>query len=271
MPREPFRPNTTSYLPDDPHDGVLPPNIERQLKTADNIRRSALRILNHNQGHTQLEDLIYRNFRDDFISHVVLNNPDIMSRIPNLQLSMQTYERSFEKQFANEFLTKRAEEYIERYRGMVEREGKMAGLQSNDRVIVVGGGSLPLTALIFNRVFDAQITCIDIDIQALDFANSFVQNIGMQEKISNIYGDGHNFPMKDFDLILVTCSMPKSKELFSHIFTETDSAKVIYRDPLGLYKLWYRAATPEDIEGHTIVRTEESNKQWAAKSTLITT
>src|SRR5947209_5581827 len=79
--------------------------------------------LNH---HNKLASLIFTYFRDTEVSRVVLSHFAATSSRTALQQSLQAYERDSEKQLANDFLMrseKEAEEYVEHYRGMVEREG----------------------------------------------------------------------------------------------------------------------------------------------------
>lgn len=236
------------------------------------ILHTAFQILDKNEGYQKLDTLIFRCYKDDYISNTVINDPKIKSNFLKLNLLMQTYERKYEDDFAKEFMNfrdKKADEYIEKYKGMVKSEGEMADLQKNDKVIILGGGSLPLTALTYTKVFDAHCTCIDIDQQAVETSKKLIEHMRLQDNIDIKYGNAFEYPLENYDLILVVCLLPKKKAL-EHVFSENKSAKVIYRSAIGLYKLWYGQTQDQDIEEYKILKKVNTDKKYAAESVLVT-
>jgi hypothetical protein len=235
------------------------------------IVSSAKKVIETDTGHPRLDELIQRYYMDDYISEHVLNNQYIKSNFIKLNTLMQRYERNYEDDFAKEFMTygdKKADEYIERYRGMVESEAKIANLKENDKVIILGGGSLPLTALTYTKIFNAQCTCIDIDRQAVKTSKELIKHLNLQNKIDIHYGNAFDYPLKEYDLILVVCLLPKKKAL-AHVFKENNQAKIVFRSAIGLFKLWYGETSDEDLSEYKILKMVNTDKKYAAQSGLI--
>lgn len=246
--------------------------ITEKNKIINEIIKTAEIVLNENSGHPRLDELIQRYYMDEYISDSVLSNEYIKSNMLHLNTLMQKYERDYEDVFAKEFMTygdKKADEYVERYRGMVESEGKMAGLKENDKVIVLGGGSLPLTALTYTKFFNAHCTCIDIDKQAVKTSKELIHHLNLQKKIDIHYGNAFDYPLQGYDLILVVCLLPKKKAL-EHVFKENSNAKIVYRSAIGLFKLWYGETSEEELQEYKILQTVNTDKKYAAQSSLIT-
>lgn len=236
------------------------------------ILNAASQVLYKNKGHSQLDTLIFKYYNDDYISDAVLNNPEIKSNFLQLNSLMQAYERKYEDNFAKEFTNygdKKANEYIERYSGMVESEGKMAKLKKNDKVIILGGGSLPLTALTYTKIYDAHCTCIDIDRQAIKTSKKLIKHLKLESKINIHHGDAFTYPLQGYDLILVVCLLPKKRAL-KHVFAENKNAKVIYRSAIGLYKLWYGETIEDELKEYKILQKINTDKRYAAESILVT-
>jgi histidine 2-aminobutanoyltransferase len=152
---------------------------------------------------------------------------------------------------------------------MVESEGKMAKLEKNDKVIILGGGSLPLSALTYTKVFGVQCTCIDIDERAVITSRLLIKHLNLENKIEIQLGDAFEYALEGYDLILVVCLLPK-KEALRHVFAENAKSKVIYRSAIGLYKLWYGKTSKEDIDQYRILKAINTDKRYAAASYLIT-
>ena len=253
---------------------IFNPMIQPEHNTDDIIEKiikNCEQVLANKNNYGELDQLIASHYKNETISNTVLSNSYIKLNIKKLNELMQAYERGYEKQFALEFINhadKKANEYIEKYRGMVEEEGKLANLSSGDKVIILGGGSLPLTALTYARVFNASCTCIDIDQDAIKTSTDLIHNLGLSDKIIIKYGDACNYPVKDFDLILVVCLLPK-KPVLKNIFIQFKKAKVIYRSAIGLYKLWYGETNEEELFEYSIVNRVNTHKEFAAESVLV--
>jgi len=220
-----------------------------------------------------LAKLIDTHYRDESLSKKILSNFSVKSYLPQIREKLQKYERGFEKTYVKQFLRNgmhMADKYIAKQYGLIQREGKMAAIAKNTNVVHLGSGALPVTAIVINKLYHAPITCIDIDPKAIELSSTFIAKTGLSN-ITVKLADAFSYPLYMFDLVIITCSIEKNKELFLHAGNSgRKNRKILFRDPIGLYKLWYKEHSPNDLQGFTIQASDDHNKQWLAQSTVIT-
>ncbi|MFW5703718.1 MAG: nicotianamine synthase family protein [Patescibacteria group bacterium] len=240
-------------------------------RIADTIITLCTCVVNENKRFEELDNLINTYYKDEDICDLVFQNTFIKDNLLKLNEKMQEYERNFEDEFALKFIKMKDAEangYIEKYKPMVVSEGNLADLKKGANVIILGGGSLPLTAITYVKTFNVTCTCIDIDQNAIFTSKKLIKHLNLEKEIHIEYGNAFNFPLKDYDLILVVCLLPK-KPALQHVFAENKSAKVIYRSAVGLFKLWYGITNEKELSDYTIAKKINTNKEFAAESVLV--
>lgn len=112
-----------------------------------------------------------------------------------------------------------------------KKENKIFDLSNSKKILHIGCGKYPLTALTLVKNYDANIVAIDRDPKAVRSAIQIVDDKKFSDKIDVRVGDGTKYPMEDFDTIIVSsCSIPKI-EILEHIFkTAKPNNKIIVRE-----------------------------------------
>ena len=91
----------------------------------------------------------------------------------------------------------------------------------------------------------------------------------MKNEIFPKFGDATTYPLKNYDALFVTGSCSPKKEIFNHIFDETEKSKIILRNPHGLYNLWYSSPSPQDICKFNIVENVDHSEDYPFDSLLL--
>ena len=93
---------------------------------------------------------------------------------------------------------------------LVKREARLAGINEQDRVLCIGGGICPYTAILLHKYTKAQITVVDNNRVCVEKARKFIDRVGM-DKINIIYGDGENICCHGYTRYTWLCRfLPKS-------------------------------------------------------------
>ena len=130
------------------------------------------------------------------------------------------------------------------YRRLVEGEVRMAGLAPNSRILHVGCGRYPFTAMILAGL-GHRVVGIDNDAAAVERARRIVEDRGLSRRIEIRHGDGTEIDTAGFDGVWVSFHAVPRKEIFENCLRNLPSrAPVIGRIPGGLGKLAY----PGDFE-----------------------
>jgi len=120
--------------------------------------------------------------------------------------------------------------YLNLYIELVEKEIKMADISSDDFILVIGGGSLPVTSTILGMKTKAEIVSIDYDISSIDNASRFIENLNLESKIHLDHANGINYPVEKFDVIFVVYGVKKSKEILEYLADNMKkSARIVFR------------------------------------------
>jgi precorrin-6B methylase 2 len=110
----------------------------------------------------------------------------------------------------------------QRYNNSIEKEYqkecKTYGLSSNSNVLHIGCGAYPLTDVVLSQHFVGDLIGIDKNPLAVQRAQEIIRQHHLQNRITIQHGNGTEFPVNNFDLILISsCSLPKV-QILEHLF-----------------------------------------------------
>jgi precorrin-6B methylase 2 len=133
------------------------------------------------------------------------------------------------KRFAKLYEDTISKEYI--------REVKLFNISESNNILHIGCGSYPVSAITLSQINGSKVVGIDRDPRAIEQAKKVINKKNLQDKISINIGDGRNYPIKEFDTIIISgCSVPKI-EILNYIFNEAKlNCKIIVREIYGASK-----------------------------------
>ncbi|MCL2842973.1 MAG: rRNA adenine N-6-methyltransferase family protein [Oscillospiraceae bacterium] len=89
------------------------------------------------------------------------------------------------------------------YRTVIEREIALANITESDRILWIGGGVCPLSAILIHQITGAKVTVIDNDPQCIPHAEQMVARLGLDEHIQVLCQDGLHLdlPLSEYSVI----------------------------------------------------------------------
>jgi len=156
--------------------------------------------------------------KQDSIKNILLNAPsNIFWDVIDLLTSRfgSTLEIYYEKKIGIEYI----------------REYESFNIKPTDRVLHIGSGSFPLSEMILSKMIDTKVIGIDKNLKSIIIAREIIKRRGLDNSIDILEGDGTNYPLKDFDIVIISsCAQPKIP-ILKHIFQDIDrEIKVILRE-----------------------------------------
>jgi len=114
------------------------------------------------------------------------------------------------------------------------RENKMFDINKSKSILHIGCGSYPLTAMTLSKLNGGKIVGIDKSYSAIKRADKVISDKNLKDQVSVKLGNGSNFPLDDFDTIIVSsCSIPKNM-ILEHLFENAPKdCKIIVREQHG--------------------------------------
>lgn len=120
--------------------------------------------------------------------------------------------------------------YLKLYQEIVTEEIAMTQITSQDKVLVIGSGSLPATPVLIARNTHAHTTTIDKDCNAVKEAVLYVKNHHLEKILSIECADGFTYPLERFTVIVVLYGVKHPAELLNQLAGRiSQNTKVIYR------------------------------------------
>ena len=124
--------------------------------------------------------------------------------------------------------------YLKMYQELVDKEIKMVGITQNDHVIIIGCGSLPITAHIITSEIKAQVTAIDIDDIAVKDAKKYIKKHHLEDKIKIEQADGEFYPFNKFDIIYISYGIKNREKIFKIVNNSIkNNSRIIFRTVIG--------------------------------------
>lgn len=125
------------------------------------------------------------------------------------------------------------------YKNRVKKEITSVKILGKDRVLCVGGGPCPLTAIFINKYTKAHITIIDNDETAVKFGKRFIDRFNLQSSIDYILGEGELVELKGYSFIHIAAQINRREEIVSHVQNHSEpAATIILRGELRKEKLY---------------------------------
>lgn len=120
--------------------------------------------------------------------------------------------------------------YLKMYEEIVEKEIKMANISSEDSILVIGCGSLPVTSTLIAMKTKARIVSIDTDHKAILNATKFIKHNNLENIIKLEHVDGLNYPVEKFDVIYISYGVKQQKEIMIYLANKMKKgARIIFR------------------------------------------
>lgn len=122
--------------------------------------------------------------------------------------------------------------YMAPYRKVVQREIELAGLKAGERVLQVGAGSIPFSAIYLAQLGGVSVCAIDIDQQAIARARKKVQELNLAHRVRVELGNGKDFPLTGFTAAFIALQAAPKEEIISHIMNKgRGGMRVVVRQP----------------------------------------
>ncbi|MBI5355905.1 MAG: hypothetical protein HZB68_05615 [Candidatus Aenigmarchaeota archaeon] len=197
---------------------------------------------------TEMENVIFSLHRFGKIdSQDILLSDDIKF----LQNAFCDYETSLEERNALEAISGAGknvfgDRVLSRTVDYAITEGKFAGIGKNDKVLVVGSGPFPETAIAYAESFRCNVTCVEKELRFCEISRELIETLGLSEKIKVANCSGEHADVSGFDKVLVTILTKNRGEVLKNV--SRYGAEIIARTSFGSSCLIYEPIGREQLE-----------------------
>ncbi len=140
------------------------------------------------------------------------------------------------------------------YKFILKKEIKLGQITEKDRVLNIGCGAMPFTAVYIARLTGAEVTAIDIDNNACQQARKCIDNLGLTDKIKIKKEDGVKYDPVGYTKIIIALQADPKKEIMENIYTNSDPlTHIIFRKARDFFQSQYDTI-PDNYKYHKAVK-----------------
>lgn len=99
------------------------------------------------------------------------------------------------------------------YTGMVRREVELAQITAADRVLVIGGGPCPHTALLVHKLTGAEVTVVDNDFVCVRSAIRLIKRLGLSQWMHVLHRNGQSLRAERYTVIMLALQLSPKLEI----------------------------------------------------------
>jgi len=120
--------------------------------------------------------------------------------------------------------------YPNAYIESVRKEIEIANITKEDKILNIGCGPFPNTAIIISEITGAKVVAMDKNKFSTILAKKYLNDKNIKNTEIRL-GDAINYPMKDFDVILITnCATPRKKIIENVLKKSKSDCRIICRE-----------------------------------------
>lgn len=151
---------------------------------------------------------------------------------------IKTWTKWFEKTLVNS--EKLVYIYDKYYKDIVKKEIDLAKIRSTDKVLVIGGGAVPCTAINIANKTKARIDVIDIDEKAVKNSRKLIEKLGLEDRIRIYLKDGKTIDAENYDVIHIALQVTPKEEIVKNLWSKcNEGTRMLIRQPKKLLKVFY--------------------------------
>ncbi len=122
--------------------------------------------------------------------------------------------------------------YGKYYDKIVEKEARLANLNETDRVLCIGGGSVPWTAMLLASLTGANVDVVDTDHRAIYNGQRVVEKYGLKDKVKVMRSNGLWMDVFVYDAVHIALQVTPKDEMLDYLTNRCrPGTRIIMRMP----------------------------------------
>ena len=140
--------------------------------------------------------------------------------------------------------------FYNRYQGLLRNENQLVKFTPEQKVVFIGGGPLPLTLILLNKIFKAQCVSVEILPEVAELSQKVIEKLGLESQIEVIRGDETSLRSIDYTVAMVAALAEPKERVFANVWEAVDTVTpVIYRTYTGMRAILYSPVTEKATRG----------------------
>ncbi len=125
--------------------------------------------------------------------------------------------------------------YLERFNALARDETALLKVSSKDKVLFIGGGAFPITAIHYVKKTGCHLHCVEKLPERAQIARQVLSTMKMEAQIKILVAEGQKVDCSEYDAIVVgVLAIPKREIVRQIIETAKEDVRIICRTTIGV-------------------------------------
>ena len=140
--------------------------------------------------------------------------------------------------------------FYNRYQGLLRNENQLVKFTPEKKVVFIGGGPLPLTLILLNKIFKAQCVSVEVLPEVAELSRKVIEKLGLESEIEVVLGDETSLRNIDYTVVMVAALAEPKERVFANVWEAVDTVTpVLYRTYTGMRAILYSPVTEKATRG----------------------
>lgn len=231
--------------------------VEDILDLTQRIRRSMR--FGHSHISLEIQSLCrFLGHERKLAAYTVCRDPGLEPAVRALQAVADRAGCELEKAVARQLAsdpTRRSNDYLGKVGEFASWEARCAQIGPTSKVLFVGSGALPVTALTLVRELRCQVTCLDRDREAAELSRQALAHLGCPERLQVVHGSLADVDVESYTHVWIASLVPNKVDVLRVLARRAHpSARVLVRYGEGLHRIFNYELEPEALRGWLVQR-----------------
>jgi|GEM_PF-458381 GNAT superfamily N-acetyltransferase len=204
----------------------------------------------------ELEKFVFSFEPDDETAPSILEDltPEQVARLTD---AYSVWETELEARFAHRVIRGEVpvSDYLlyDRFETLLQRELALVRNGPPERILFIGSGPLPVSAIHMHYQTGSPVDCVDRDAGAVEISRQVIEKCGLGDSVRVFCDQGERYDVGEYDLILVALLAKPKKNILRNLRKRSKlDARILCRTSLQLRTLVYEPTDDSAVRGFHI-------------------
>lgn len=199
-------------------------------------------------------------------------------KLRNFQSNYELFETNLELKFSNKLAKTLkvnidyAKKYLlyKRFTILIKNEIQLGNILCKDKVLFIGSGPFPSTAIILNKLTECKIDCFDKCKSYVDLSRKVIRKLSVSNDIKIYHKSGELLKKNKYDVIIIALlANPKEKILSKILEKSRSGTRIICRTSDGVRQLFYKTTNPRIFIKYAVQNKNYADRDQTVSSVLL--
>ncbi|MFA5828718.1 MAG: nicotianamine synthase family protein [Candidatus Shapirobacteria bacterium] len=193
-----------------------------------------------------------------------------IGKLIKLQILYETYKTELETDSAMEFLE--GEKTLEalmskRSKTLITNEISIGKIRANDKILFIGSGPLPMSAILYNKYAACPVDCYEKDKNKANLSKKVLSKLGLLGKINVYCKSGEKLKTDKYNVIVVALLAKPKNKIFRAIYASMKpGTRVICRTSDAANKILYEETDEKLFKKYGFSKKNKADKNQTVSS-----